>query len=257
MTTLLTVDIGNTSISLGVFAGTKVVRTAMVETTLPFSARRKKLSAAVRALKKNSRAWDGAVICSVVPKATAEVCAVVRKETGVKAVVIGKDIIVPVVNRYRNPRQVGQDRLVCAYAAMELYGAPAVVIDFGTAITFDVVSRRKEYLGGLIVPGIRLSAESLFQKTALLPRVEIMKPGALIGRDTVESILSGLFHGYGAMSRGLIHLIAKHVGGRPKVIVTGGYTELIEKFIAKDIRAIDRHLVFKGMKLLWERHNAV
>ena len=171
---------------------------------------------------------------------------------------MGKDVIVPLINRYRNPRQVGQDRLVGAYAALKFYGAPVIVIDFGTAITFDVVSKRREYLGGIIVPGIRLSAESLFHKTALIPRIDIVKPGPLIGKDTQESVLSGIFYGYGAMSRGLIELIAKKFkGDKPKVIVTGGYTAQMKKYIASQITKIDRYLVFKGLFLLWEELRAL
>ena len=122
--------------------------------------------------------------------------------------IIGRDIVVPIKNRYKNPKQVGQDRLVGAYGAMKIYGCPLIVVDLGTAITFDVISPKGEYLGGAIVPGIRLSAESLFLKTALLPHIEIQAPRHIIGKTTQESMLSGLFYGYGSLCRGIIDLIS-------------------------------------------------
>jgi len=247
----LAVDIGNTTTSFGVLKGKRVVATGEIETRLRRSKLRRAISGLIREFKKDF--WfEGCIICSVVPPVLNTVKAAIQKSTEVKALVVGREIIVPLVNRYRNPKQVGQDRLVGAFAAMKLYGLPAIVIDFGTAITFDVVSARKEYLGGIIVPGVRLSAESLFQKTALIPRVDVVKPGALIGKDTQESVLSGIFYGYGAMSRGLITLLQKKLRAKPKVIVTGGYTPQMRKHIAVQITKIDRHLVFKGLYLLWK-----
>jgi type III pantothenate kinase len=249
--TLLTVDVGNTTISLGVLSAKNVDALADVETRLPTKKLRKILNKVLNSLKKDFL-FEGVIICSVVPPVLSTVKAVIGQNLKLKPLVVGRDVAVPLINRYRNPKQVGQDRLVGAYAAMKFYGIPAIVIDFGTAITFDVVSGKKEYLGGIIVPGIRLSAESLFHKTALIPRIDIVKPGPLIGRDTQESVLSGIFHGYGAMSRGLIALLAKKIKTKPKVIVTGGYTPQMKKYIAREITAVDRYLVFKGLYLLWK-----
>jgi type III pantothenate kinase len=194
------------------------------------------------------------VICSVVPKALNIVERTITGHFTFPPVIIGRDIKVPLKNNYRNPRQVGQDRLVCAYAAKHLYGPPAIIVDFGTAITFDVISKQGSYEGGIIVPGIRLSAESLYKKTALLPKVSSIRgPKTLIGKDTRESILSGIFFGYGSMCCGLIDRIAKGIKGKSKVIVTGGHTHLMRKFIVKKITTIDKDLVFKGMVLLWQR----
>jgi len=171
---------------------------------------------------------------------------------GLTPKVVGQTIKVPVKNRYRNPRQVGQDRLVCAYAAGEIYGRPAIVVDSGTAITFDILSKKNEYLGGIIAPGIRLSAETLFSKTALLPKIKIHAPSSIIGRDTESSILSGLFYGYGMMILGLIERISKKITGRPRVIATGGYTDILRKFVANRIDKVDKTLVFKGLGILWQ-----
>ena len=245
---ILTIDIGNTTISLGLMKGTRVVKRVTLETHANARILSKQLTAVLRKLR--SAKISRAAICSVVPSKTKSVEECILRVLGLPTVVIGRDIAVPLTNRYRNPKQVGQDRLVGAYAALKLYGAPAIVIDFGTAITFDVVSAKKEYLGGIIVPGLRLSAESLFNKTALLPRVKIQCPRSLIGRDTQGSILSGLFYGYGALSSGLIDRIAKTIKGNPKVIITGGHLKLVKRFISRQVNVIDPDLVFHGITLL-------
>jgi type III pantothenate kinase len=248
---LLAVDIGNTTISFGAVRANRILATADVETHLPAKELQRQLGRTLGVLQKRF-AFEGAIICSVVPPVLKSVKSALQRNLPVKPVVVGEDLRVPLINRYHNPRQVGPDRLVGAFAAMKLYGLPAIVIDFGTAITFDVVSRKKEYLGGIIVPGIRLSAESLFLKTALIPRIDIVKPGPLIGKNTQQSVLSGIFYGYGAMSRGLIDELAKQIKGKPQVIVTGGYTKPMKKYIARQITKEEPHLVFKGLFLLWK-----
>lgn len=248
---LLAVDIGNTTISFGVMRGMNVLAAGNFKTDLPAAVLRPQVSRYIKKVSRKYPALLDAAVCSVVPSALKIVRAVLKKHLQGKISVIGKDINVPIVNRYRNPGQVGQDRLVCAYAAQILYGRPLIVVDFGTATTFDVVSLQGAYEGGIIVPGLRLSAEALFQKTALLPRIEIVKiPRHLIGKDTRESILSGLFHGYGALCSGLIDKIAGGFRVRPKVVVTGGYTRSMRKFIDDKIDRIDNRLVFKGIQLV-------
>ena len=194
---------------------------------------------------------ENIIICSVVPMLSKIIKAELELAFKQKASLIGKDIKVSMKNHYRNPGEVGQDRLVGAYAAMKLYGSPAVIIDFGTAITFDVVSRKAEYLGGIIVPGMRLSTEALFEKTALLPKIKIRAPRYLIGKDTQESILSGIFYGYGALCEGLIEKLSKKISGTPKVVITGGYAHVMKKFITHKIHVVDTELVFKGMELIY------
>ncbi len=256
---LLAIDIGNTTISAAIIkdntpkpSHSKIVSVHQVETSLSPTVLRKKLKQKLSAFILRYKVSD-AIICSVVPSALELLKNILRKDLNRKPVIIGEDILVPIQNRYRNPHQVGQDRLVCSFAARELYGAPLIVIDFGTAITFDVVSHKGEYSGGIIVPGIRLTAEALFNKTALLPKVKIKTPRELIGRDTTSSILSGIFYGYGALCDGLIDLISRKAKGRPKVVLTGGYSPLMKKFITHQVRCLDRDLVFKGMSLIFRR----
>jgi len=241
---LLAIDIGNTTIGFAVIQKTsQIVSTVIVDT----DAKPGKIKAIIQKILK-AHPIDRAVICSVVPKTTRSLEEILKKKLAVS--VIGRDIIVPIKNRYKNPKQVGQDRLVGAYGAMRIYGQPLIVVDLGTAITFDVISTQGEYLGGAIVPGIRLSAESLFLKTALLPHIDIKAPRHIVGRTTQESILSGLFYGYGSLCRGFIDLISKQIKAKPKVVMTGGHTLLMKKFVSPKIRIIDEDLVFKGIYFL-------
>jgi type III pantothenate kinase len=248
---LLAIDIGNTMISLGVIRQKRIIRTFFVERNMPLPQFKRELSRIFCLIHKKYTLKQGVWICSVVPSMLAVVRTLVWKELCVKPSVVGEDFKVPMVNRYRNPRQVGQDRLVGAFAARTLYGVPVMIIDFGTAITFDVVSKSGAYEGGMIVPGIRLTAESLFQKTAMLPRIEIIKPPKnLIGKTTQESILSGIFYGYGALCQGIIDKISRRQKQALQVVITGGYGSLMRQFIDSKIQKVDPDLVFKGLQLI-------
>ncbi len=248
-TAVLAVDIGNTTIHLAAARQGKVVAAARVLTSQVRTGLRKDVGKALAQLSRKVSGFDCAVICSVVPQTRKIVEPALKAEVG-KVYVVGRDIKVPVKNRYAKPRQVGQDRLVSAFAARELFGAPAVVIDLGTAITMDVISARGDYLGGVIIPGLTLSARTLFERTALLPQVKIQRPRSLIGRDTESSILSGLFYGYGEMLSGMIKLMKKKVKGRAQVILTGGYTDLMKKHISAPRTRIEKNLVIKGLEML-------
>ncbi|MDO8675594.1 MAG: type III pantothenate kinase [Candidatus Omnitrophota bacterium] len=253
---LLAIDIGNTTIALAAVHKGKV-KTVQRMDTPPSGGNPRvlvlRLNKALAIFRKKGYILNKGILCSVVPKILTVVERTIVKSMGFEPEVVGRDVIVPIKNRYKNPKQVGQDRLVGAYAALRLYGKPLIVIDLGTAITFDVVSARGEYLGGAIVPGLRLSAESLFLKTALLPKIVLKAPGNIIGKTTEESILSGLFYGYGALCQGMVDLLSRRVGARsprPHVVMTGGHTRLMKKFVSPKIRIIDENLVFKGMALL-------
>jgi len=255
---LLAIDIGNTTIGFAVIHKAGHIVTVV---TIDTDAKAGKIKAVVAKILK-AHVISRAVLCSVVPKATKILENILKKSVPVD--IIGRDIIVPIKNRYKNPKQVGHDRLVGAYGAMKIYGCPLIIVDLGTAITFDVISKKGEYLGGAIVPGIRLSAESLFLKTALLPRIEIQAPRHIIGKTTQESILSGLFYGYGSLCKGMIDLLSSQLSFPPpiktfggklqresiRVIMTGGHTRLMKKFVSPKIRIIDEDLVFKGIYFL-------
>ncbi|MCX5666307.1 MAG: type III pantothenate kinase [Candidatus Omnitrophica bacterium] len=185
---------------------------------------------------------DEAVVSSVVPLALARLVVELRRMSGtIKITIIGRDLKVPVKNMYRIKSEVGQDRLVNAFAAKALYGAPAVIVDLGTAITFDIISKRGDYLGGLILPGIGLSLSSLYRNTALLPKVELASTSSIIGKDTVNSMRGGILFGFGAMCDGLVAQYKKILGRSIKVIATGGNARLIKRY-AKSIQITDEDL---------------
>ncbi|MCX5710574.1 MAG: type III pantothenate kinase [Candidatus Omnitrophica bacterium] len=240
---LLVVDIGNTNITFGLFRGKRLLRRFDIPTKGYSRGKLKNL------LKK--AAVEGSIVCSVVPAITRVLARDLSALIGSRPYIIGKDIRVPVKNLYRKPKEVGQDRLVNAYAVARLYGAPAIVIDCGTAVTFDVISRNKEYLGGMILPGLGISLDALYERTALLPKVKLTNPGKLIGRDTRSSILSGLVYGMAASIDELSRRIKQKTGKSAFVIGTGGNMRLVARY-CRGISKIDPDLTLKGLNLIYK-----
>ena len=190
---------------------------------------------------------EAAVICSVVPKATMVIKEAISDLGHIPIYILGQNLTVPIKNLYGQPKQVGQDRLVCAWAAMKLYGAPVIVVDSGTAITFDAVSKNREYLGGVILPGLNLSLRALHQGTALLPQARLGKPGTLIGKDTKGSMLSGLVYGFGGLIDVLVEKLSREIGKKAKIVLTGGDARLIRQYCSKSYY-FEPDLVLKGLK---------
>ncbi|MDD4900039.1 MAG: type III pantothenate kinase [Candidatus Omnitrophica bacterium] len=243
---ILAVDIGNTNITLGIFKDSRLVKRSAIPTAGENYSYQ---------LKQVLRGYDicYTIICSVVPLTTRKLARDLKILLKNKPLyIVGKDIKVPVRNLYRSPRQVGQDRLVNAYAGVILYGAPLIVVDFGTAVTFDVISRKKEYLGGMIIPGLRISLEALNQRTALLPKIKLSQPQEFIGRDTRNSMLSGIIYGFAALTDDLASRIRKKIGRRALLVGTGGNIKLIAKYCRK-IDKIDQDLTLQGLNLLARR----
>ena len=246
---LLAIDIGNTNITAGIFKGTKLLGKTKVPTP-SYSSYIRQFKTLIKGSGLELKNVDEAIVSSVVPLALARLVVELRRMSGtIKITIVGRDLKVPVRNRYRIKKEVGQDRLVSAYAAQLLYGSPAVIVDFGTAITFDIISKKGDYLGGLILPGIKLSLSSLYKNTALLPKVELKAATSIIGKDTVNSMRGGILFGFGAMCDGLIAQYRKILGKSTKVIATGGNAALIKRY-AKSIQIVDEDLTLKGLQLI-------
>lgn len=239
---LLAIDIGNTNINFAVFKSNRIIRRFFVPTESYCLSRIKK--------KLKNQRIDNTVICSVVPQVTNVLVKDLTRLLGRKPYIIGKDIRVPIKNLYRKPKQVGQDRLVNAYAGVISHCAPLIVIDFGTAVTLDVISRKKEYLGGMILPGLKLSLACLYEDTALLPKIKLERPKELIGKDTKQSILSGIVYGFAALTDNLVKKIKEKIGKNTRVIGTGGNISLVGKY-CKHIYKIDKDLTLKGINLIY------
>ena len=239
----LAVDIGNTSVTIGLFKGQRLLKRDAWASKSPEY---------YHYLKRyfSKYAIDQVIVASVVPQATKKLEQALRRLKAENVFILGKNLTVPLKNLYQFPQQVGQDRLVNAFAAIKLYGSPAIVVDFGTAVTFDAISRKKEYLGGLILPGLETSLAALKEKTALLPAINLQAaPRHLIGRNTRNSMLSGVIFGFSSLSDSLIEKLKKKLGPKSRVIGTGGNI----KFIAphcREFSAIDINLTLQGLNLL-------
>ncbi|HVN67479.1 MAG TPA: type III pantothenate kinase [Candidatus Sulfotelmatobacter sp.] len=230
---LLVIDVGNTSAHLGLFRGTKLVRSWRVATG--------KLGTGYQG--PGARTIGRVMVASVVPKANKAL----RKRFPRARFVNYRDVGIKV--KLKKPAEVGIDRLVNALAAAKLYGVPAIIVDFGTATTFDVINKNGEYLGGAIAPGILLSRDILHERTAKLPRIELKAPRRVIGKTTVEALQSGLVLGYVALVEGLVERIKSKVKSQKskfKVIATGGLARLICKY-TKVVDIIDDNLTLKGL----------
>lgn len=201
-------------------------------------------------------AIDKAIIASVVPNLTGTLKGVVERYFGIKPLVVGQGLKTGLVIRYENPKEVGADRVVNAVAAIEKYGTPLVLVDFGTATTFCAINKAGEYLGGAIAPGIGISTDALFQRTAKLPKVELMVPKNAIGRNTVNAIQSGLIFGYCGLVDGMVKRFKKELGEgaeETKVIATGGLADML-KAHTETIDLVDQDLTLEGLRILYERN---
>ena len=241
---MLAIDIGNTNTAVGLFRGRRLVRRFTLPTSMARGPGRlrKKLEAA------GGRSHE-AVVCSVVPWATPNIVRALRAAGCPRVRAVGRNLRVPLRNRYRYPRQVGQDRLVGAYAAWKRFKRDCIVCDFGTAITIDVVTKQGEYLGGVIAPGLEISLDALATRTALLPKVELKEPPELLGRDTANSIRAGLLYGCAALCDGLVEQLKRRYVPHATVVATGGASPFIAKH-ASCINHLRPHLVLEGLYAL-------
>ena len=250
---LLVIDVGNTNTVIGVYDGDVLkhdwrIRTIRDSTADEFNVLANALFSDKGINRKNI---DKTIISSVVPSAVPILNAFCEKYLGLTPLWINPDSVkklMPIL--YNNPNEVGADRIVNAVAAYDKYKTSLIIIDFGTATTFDVISEKGEYLGGAIVPGVMISSEALFQKASRLPRVEIfIAPGRVIGKDTIESIKSGIIHGNAAMVDGMVERMTKEMGTSPRILATGGLAPLIAG-LSTTIEKVEPSLTLDGLKII-------
>ncbi|MGE3275575.1 MAG: type III pantothenate kinase [Vicinamibacterales bacterium] len=253
---LLAIDVGNTNIVIGVFKGDELVHSWRLTTIRERTA--DELGILVSDLCDRhhvpAREITGIVMASVVPPLTATLMAM-----AVKYFERTPLLFEPAVNGrmpilYDNPWEVGADRVVNAIAAVAQYGqgVPIIVVDFGTATTFDAITAKGEYLGGVICPGPQISADALFQRAARLPRIEVRRPPHVIGRNTVASMQSGLYWGYVDMVEGIVRRMKVELGGEAVVVATGGLAVLVAQE-SSTIAHVDTELTLQGLRMVWER----
>ena len=254
---LLALDVGNTNTVIGVFDGQALL------THWRLSTRREGTRDEYGILIKGlfdfaGLAFQGVsavIISSVVPPLQGPLEEMARQYFGLEPMVVGPGIKTGMPILYESPRDVGADRIVNAVAAFEAYGGPCIVVDFGTATTFDAISVRGEYLGGAICPGIGISSEALFQQAAKLPRVDILRPKVIIGRNTVGSMQAGLFYGYLSLVEGVVTRMRAELGGRAAVVATGGLAQLLlTESTAVD--HVDPLLTLTGLRIIFERNQS-
>ena len=248
---LLAIDIGNTNIVLGVFEGEKLIQHWKIQTERERTCDEYGITLlnlfSLSGPKKTE--IDSVIISSVVPPLTPIFQDLSQRLFKIKPVVVGPGLKTGMAILYENPLEVGADRVVAAVAAYARHGGPCIVVDFGTATTFDAVSSKGEYLGGAIAPGIQISAEALYLKTAKLPRIEIKKPEKAIGRTTVASMQSGLYFGYIGLVSRIIEEIKRELGGKTTVVSTGGFGARISHEV-ESIDIYEPDLILEGLRIL-------
>ena len=254
---LFVIDVGNTNVVLGVFDGKKLIAHWRL------SSQSKQTVDEWGILARNLFSHekidpldiDGLIISSVVPPLDTVLEEVASRYFSLKAHFVRSERQTKMAVKYEPPQDVGPDRIVNAVAAFENHGGPCIIVDFGTATTFDAVSAGGEYMGGIIAPGIGIAAEALYLRTARLPRVDIREPQQVIGKDTVGSMQSGLYYGYLSLADGILERMVKELGPKTQVIATGGNAELLANG-SKYIQHINPILMLEGLWLMWEHERS-
>lgn len=260
---LLAFDVGNTNIVLGVFEGKKLIQNWRLETDMGKSA--DEYGMIINQLFSyegiSSKDVSDVIISTVVPSVLFTLQHLSVKYFNRRAIVVGAGVKTGLVIKYDNPKQVGADRVVNAVAALEKYGGPLILVDFGTATTFCAISDKSEYLGGTIAPGVKISSDALFEKTSKLPKVELYEPGHVICKNTIESMQSGLVYGHMGVCDYIINKMKKELmeycdtDKEPKVVATGGLATMMDSGV-DCIDYVDKMLTLEGLQIIYEKNRS-
>ncbi|HET7712880.1 MAG TPA: type III pantothenate kinase [Thermoanaerobaculia bacterium] len=252
---LLVVDVGNTNIVLGIYSENRLMRSWRLATARERTSDEYGILARQLVRETHASKFDGAIVSSVVPPLNSAIAEMIRTYFSIDPLFVEPGVKTGVAIQVDNPQEVGADRIVNCVAAHAAHGGPTVIVDFGTATTFDLVTADATYVGGVIAPGLNISAEALFARAARLPRVDIRRPPHVVGTNTIVNMQSGIYFGYLGLVDGLLERIKREVPGIKRVIATGGLASLFAED-SEHIDEVDTELTLKGLKIIYDRNHA-